>query len=619
MQNNHRKWTPWSGTIYTLTLCALVALAGCAIHVKNERMVDGFVFDPGKEARQAEMNFTLLQQKYGHEWQLNKGDKNAPPALGLAMSGGGMRSAAFNVGVLKGLHKMGQLDDLDILSSVSGGGYALSWYYLQRFSSGESDAVLFDPEGRFQKHLEENGRIITHSDLFIVEAPEYLLKLGINVVAIPLHWLANGLFDWNKNLAPYRWFYQNALEREFHLTPAADGSGFLNAKSVAGVIVGVDTPVGFPEMRGFIESERLPPFVINTTAAISDSMQHYGADFGNAIFEFTPYAFGSDAYGYRSEAFPIDIHTAVAVSGAAADSAILPPKAGILLSALNTDLGYNIPNHNITDPAKIAGHNLLPFPLYYTYRSNNDIRGTSIYLTDGGHSENLGAFALIRRMCRHIIIVDAEHDPDYRFAGYRKLKERLKKELRVDFSLPDIDTGLRIDAVDFNGKESLYDGVMPDGLAQRIGLSDDVHVRFDKEVGLWQLKDKGPDGKSYYAKREDRKLNIYKVYDGSKPVMEGTISWFPLKIGAKIEKVSLKVTYVKLSLDTNNLDAYPQSVSQYYRSKKGWFKELTGYKNAPFPQEDTSDISYGKAQFSAYRDLGEHIVVNYVGRLRRAE
>lgn len=600
-----------AGLNYGIALVVALLLAGCATHIKNESMVNGFCFSEEKKKTQADVNFTVLKNKYSPEWKLNHGDKNAPPVLGLAMSGGGMRSAAFNIGILKGLHAVGKLREVDIMSSVSGGGYALSWYYLQKFNSGENDNIIFDPEGRFQKHLEENGRIVTHSNAFLVEFPEYLVKLGTNVVATPLHWVANGLFDWNLNLAPYRWFYQNAIEREFHLTPTADNTGFLNGSSVMGITVGVDRKVSFLEMKEFLEKNNLPSFVINTTATITDDMQHYGADFGNSIFEFTPFSFGSGAYGYGADDFPIDIHTAVAVSGAAADSSIFPPKMGFMLSALNTDLGYNIPNHNLTDPSKIVRHNLLPFPIYYAYRSNNDIRGTSIYLTDGGHSENLGAFALIRRLCKNIIIVDAEHDPDYRFGAYRKLKAHLKKELRVDFSLPEIDKGLRLFSFDFKGNEDLYDNVLPKELSEKIGLSADVKVSYDKEAGFWRLTDRKADGRSYLAQKEKEKLIIYNVYDGSKPVMEGNIAWFPLKAGDTVEKVTLGVTYIKLSLDLNHLDDYPPTVSGYYQSKKHWFKELTGYQNTPFPHEDTSDISYGKDQFSAYRDLGYHIVTNF--------
>jgi Patatin-like phospholipase len=49
------------------------------------------------------------------------------PLTALCFSGGGIRSATFNLGVLQGLAKAGLLGDFDYLSSVSGGGYISSW------------------------------------------------------------------------------------------------------------------------------------------------------------------------------------------------------------------------------------------------------------------------------------------------------------------------------------------------------------------------------------------------------------------------------------------------------------------------------------------------------------
>ncbi len=50
---------------------------------------------------------------------------------GLALSGGGIRSASFAIGLLQALHAMGILRKIDYLSTVSGGGYtgsALTWF-----------------------------------------------------------------------------------------------------------------------------------------------------------------------------------------------------------------------------------------------------------------------------------------------------------------------------------------------------------------------------------------------------------------------------------------------------------------------------------------------------------
>jgi hypothetical protein len=52
-----------------------------------------------------------------------------PPreAVGLALSGGGIRSATFNLGLIQALAKMGLLREIDYLSTVSGGGYIGCW------------------------------------------------------------------------------------------------------------------------------------------------------------------------------------------------------------------------------------------------------------------------------------------------------------------------------------------------------------------------------------------------------------------------------------------------------------------------------------------------------------
>ena len=53
--------------------------------------------------------------------------ENDASLLGLALSGGGIRSATFNLGVLQGLADVGLLRFVDYLSTVSGGGYIGSW------------------------------------------------------------------------------------------------------------------------------------------------------------------------------------------------------------------------------------------------------------------------------------------------------------------------------------------------------------------------------------------------------------------------------------------------------------------------------------------------------------
>jgi len=60
---------------------------------------------------------------------------------GMGISGGGIRSATFNLGLLQGLAEHGLLHQLDYLSSVSGGGYIGSWLHgvIQRLHGGHPD------------------------------------------------------------------------------------------------------------------------------------------------------------------------------------------------------------------------------------------------------------------------------------------------------------------------------------------------------------------------------------------------------------------------------------------------------------------------------------------------
>jgi len=58
--------------------------------------------------------------------------------VGLALSGGGFRAAAFHLGVFRGLHARGMLWDLDLLTCVSGGSIAGAFLASQW---GEDDAL----------------------------------------------------------------------------------------------------------------------------------------------------------------------------------------------------------------------------------------------------------------------------------------------------------------------------------------------------------------------------------------------------------------------------------------------------------------------------------------------
>lgn len=52
--------------------------------------------------------------------------------IGLALSGGGYRAAAYHIGTLRALNKLGILDKVDVISSVSGGSITSAYYVLNK-------------------------------------------------------------------------------------------------------------------------------------------------------------------------------------------------------------------------------------------------------------------------------------------------------------------------------------------------------------------------------------------------------------------------------------------------------------------------------------------------------
>ena len=118
--------------------------------------------------------------------------------------------------------------------------------------------------------------------------------------------------------------------------------------------------------------------------------------------------------------------TAVATSGAAMSpnwGFHSSPTMAFLLTIFNVRLGLWIrnPRHKrFRLRGRLSNPSSPWFGLFYLlaefFGMVNDV-AAFVYLTDGGHFENMGLYELVRRHCSTIVICDAEQDGDLTFQG----------------------------------------------------------------------------------------------------------------------------------------------------------------------------------------------------------
>jgi hypothetical protein len=216
------------------------------------------------------------------------------------------------------------------------------------------------------------------------------------------------------------------------------------------------------EITGLHGPYHLINTALNVEASKVANRRGRNADF----FMFSPKYVGSKSTNYvrtadiQEVAPSLTLATAMAASGAAVSSSmgadtIKPLTATLAL--LNVRLGYWLRN-----PAKVSeakkGNKVDRWNRWANYYFIAETLGwlsekyKSVYLTDGGHIENLGIYELLRRRCQVIIAVDAEADPQMAFGSFNILERYALIDMGVRIDLPwqpiakmSLDTGKALD------------------------------------------------------------------------------------------------------------------------------------------------------------------------------
>ena len=175
-----------------------------------------------------------------------------------------------------------------------------------------------------------------------------------------------------------------------------------------------------------------PIHIVNAAVNIPGSSDSRLRNRGTARFEFTPYFVGCHETGWTKTnryGDSVTLPSTLAISAAAVNSQagrLVNRGLGIAVAASNLSLGVWVRNPRLgrvgsevgaeddwLDPRfRRWGHFWVAYQLS-DLLGRNDETDPLLFVSDGGHHDNLGLSALIDRRCEYIVCIDAGADPGY--------------------------------------------------------------------------------------------------------------------------------------------------------------------------------------------------------------
>lgn len=286
-------------------------------------------------------------------------------------------------------------------------------------------------------------------------------------------------------------------------------------------------------------------------------------------------------YGYRRTAlfsYPRTcgpfLGTAMGISGAALSPNMgyhSNPSLAFLMTLFDVRLGWWVGNTRNPNTWYSAGPTFGLFWLMRELLGYTDDQSPYVYLSDGGHFENLGLYELVKRRCKYIIVCDAGEDPGLKFGD---LGSAIRK-VRDDFGIE-----IEIDATPISEKQRHF----------AVGT---IHYEFTDGEQMPAKADSGAESSTDgemegWAKRQRE--------------LQGTI-------------VVLKPSVLKYC-PTGSTPADILSFREAEGAKGPWLHggsepaDILSFQQeqSNFPNEPTADQWFNESQFESYRRLGQHIV-----------
>ena len=193
--------------------------------------------------------------------------------------------------------------------------------------------------------------------------------------------------------------------------------------------------------------------VMNATLNVVETNRLAWQERKGEPFVFTPKHIGCVRLGYSDAADAgggARMSSAMTVSGAAVSPNSgyhTTPLLALLLAMFNLRLGLWVGNPANPRTSRERGPSNALRPLLAEALSLTTERTTTsyVYLSDGGHFDNLGLYEMLRRRCRFILVSDVGYDPNYAYEDLGRVVRQAAIDMGIRFNFIHLDMAKRPD------------------------------------------------------------------------------------------------------------------------------------------------------------------------------
>ena len=357
-------------------------------------------------------------------------------SIGIALSGGGIRSSTLCLGILKSLNEIDFLRKTDYLSSVSGGGYIAcfihAYLHVHQHDLNKYETVFSDSN---IQHFRDSRQ-----HLYVLPQYKWLSRMIIVITFILAF-----LFNWFWLIIPVILFVRFDISGIILFVIAALLSILISPNftslhsyykySLSKVYLWFNRKIKLSTL-----AKSTGPYpLINATIHVnqddydSSNIVSYRGKINSNYFLYSPLYIviqvtkfvNSDKHTFKNTT----LARAMTTSGAALSTFMGYEHKSFLLRWLLVLLNVRT---GILSPNPLLKYNSPALWPYYTAKEILGKANTTtarVQVSDGGHIENLAIYELLRRKVKLIFAIDAGHDPNFEFRDLKNLIVRAQNEL----------------------------------------------------------------------------------------------------------------------------------------------------------------------------------------------